>query len=85
MQIKTFCKTVALASLAAVCLFGTARAAEDEDYARWYFSPGIGLLLTEGDQPLEDGMILNFRLGYDVNEWWSLEGGLVIAPSLDEQ
>ncbi|MDD5707278.1 MAG: OmpA family protein [Kiritimatiellae bacterium] len=59
-------------------------AAEDEDYARWYFSPGLGFMLTEDDQPLEDGMELNLRLGYDWNEWWSFEGGLLLAPKLDE-
>ena len=71
--------------LAGLGLGGHLRAAEAEDYARWYFSPGIGFYLTEGDEPVEDGLILNLRLGYDYNEWWSFEGGLLLAPSLDEQ
>ncbi len=58
--------------------------AEDEDYARWYFSPSIGALWFEGDQPLESGFVTDLRLGYDYSEWWSFEAGWLLAPSLDE-
>ncbi len=85
MSSKSLTKTLALSALAAVCVCSTLRAEEAEDYARWYFSPGIGFYVTEGDQPLKDGMEVDFRLGYDLNEWWSLEGGLLYAPKLDEQ
>lgn len=57
---------------------------EYPDYARWYFSPGIGVAMFEGDQPLEDGMMLNLRVGYDYSEWWTFEGGFMFAPRLDE-
>ncbi len=85
MSITSLTKTLALSALAAVCVCSSLRAEEAEDYARWYFSPGIGFYVTEGDQPLKDGLEVDFRLGYDLNEWWSLEGGLLYAPSLDEQ
>ena len=85
MSSKSFVKAFAFTALAAVCACSTLRAEEAEDYARWYFSPGIGFYVTEGDQPLKDGLEVDFRLGYDLNEWWSLEGGLLWAPSLDEQ
>ena len=85
MSSTTITKTLALSALAAVCACGSLRAEEAEDYARWYFSPGIGFYVTEGDQPLKDGLEVDFRLGYDLNEWWSLEGGLLWAPKLDEQ
>lgn len=85
MKSSSFVKTLALTALAAVCVSSSVRAEEEEDYARWYFSPGIGMYLTEGDQPLKDGFEVDFRLGYDLNEWWSLEGGLLWAPTLDEQ
>jgi outer membrane protein OmpA-like peptidoglycan-associated protein len=85
MKSSDYCThTIKVLLLAATCLTAQLHA-EDEDYARWYFSPGAGFYLTEGDEPVEDGFILNARLGYDYNEWWSLEGGLLLAPSLDEQ
>ncbi len=85
MKSSDYCtRTLKVLLLAATCLTAQLHA-EDEDYARWYFSPGLGFYLTEGDEPVKDGFILNARLGYDYNEWWSLEGGLLLAPSLDEQ
>ncbi len=57
---------------------------EPEDIGRWYFSPGIGWADFEGDQPLKDGFYLVLRLGYDINQWWSVELGGAYAPTLDE-
>ena len=57
---------------------------ERSDFGRWYISPGIGMANFEGDEPLEDGFYLTVRLGYDYDEWWTLEGSLVFAPKLDE-
>ena len=85
MSSTSLTKTLALSALAAVCACGSLRAEEAEDYARWYFSPGIGFYVTEGDQPLKDGLEADFRIGYDINEWWSLELGILWAPKLDEQ
>ena len=62
----------------------TATAEEEGLEALWYFSPGFGMLQFEGDEELEDGGLLSARLGYDYSEWWSFEGGLFIAPQLDE-
>ncbi len=85
MKSWNFCGRLALSLGIAAALAGGMLRAEDEDYARWYFSPGAGYYLTERDEPVEDGFILNLRLGYDCNEWWTFEGGLLIAPHLDEQ
>ena len=85
MSSTSIAKTLAFAALAAVCTCGTLRAEEAEDYARWYFSPGVGFYVTEGDQPLKDGLEADFRIGYDINEWWSFELGILWAPKLDEQ
>ncbi len=85
MSSTSIAKTLAFATLAAACACGTLRAEEAEDYARWYFSPGIGFYVTEGDQPLKDGLEADFRIGYDINEWWSFELGILWAPSLKEQ
>ena len=57
---------------------------EEGDIARWYFSPGIGFANFEGDQPLKDGFYFTLRLGYDINQHLSVEGGFALAPSLDE-
>ena len=76
-------RTLAVALAAATAMVCTARA-EDEDYARWYFSPSVGGVLFEGDQALKDGFEFDLRLGYDYSEWWSFELGWLFAPSLDE-
>lgn len=52
--------------------------------ARWYVSPGLGAMQYEGDEEVEDGILLTARIGYDYSEWWSFEGGLFLAPKLDE-
>lgn len=83
MSLTKSAKALAIAA-AAASVFSAAHAEEAEDFSRWYFAPAVGLLNFEGDQPLEDGFYLNVRLGYDINEWWSAEGGLMIAPKLDE-
>jgi outer membrane protein OmpA-like peptidoglycan-associated protein/opacity protein-like surface antigen len=57
---------------------------ENPDFGRWYVSPGIGWANFEGDEPLEDGMYLTIRVGYDHSEWWTFEGSFLIAPKLDE-
>ncbi len=80
---KTSFRTLAITAIAATALAFTARA-EDEDYARWYFSPSVSAILFEGDEPLESGFNFDLRLGYDYSEWWSFELGWMFAPSLDE-
>ncbi len=82
-------KHIAMAAICGMAL-GTLAAdervlkSEEGDFARWFFSPGIGFANFEGDEPLEDGFYVTLRLGYDINQWWSVEGGLLFAPTLDE-
>ncbi|MCL1909940.1 MAG: OmpA family protein [Kiritimatiellaeota bacterium] len=57
---------------------------EKSDFGRWYISPGIGVYKPEGDDPLKSGPILTIRLGYDYNEWWSVEGSFLYAWKLKE-
>ena len=78
-----------MAALLAITVVSGAFAQEQQleersDFGRWYISPGIGMANFEGDEPLEDGFYLTVRLGYDYDEWWTLEGSLVFAPKLDE-
>lgn len=62
----------------------TPQAVELAEAAKWYVSPSIGVIKFEGDEEVEDGFQVSFRLGYDYSERWSLEAGVLIAPKLDE-
>ncbi|MGI6495478.1 MAG: outer membrane beta-barrel protein [Kiritimatiellia bacterium] len=79
---KTLFRGLAVATM--VATMACAAHAENEDYARWYFSPRVGGIWYEGDEPLDNGFLLDLSLGYDFNEWWSAEAGWIFAPSLDE-
>jgi outer membrane protein OmpA-like peptidoglycan-associated protein len=59
-------------------------AAEEPDETKWYMSAGLGMMDFEGDEEVKDGAIGTVRVGFDRTEWWSLEGGLLIAPLLRE-
>ncbi len=73
-----------LAVFVASLCFAPVLQAEESDLASWYVSPGIGLILFEGDEEVEDGGLLSIRLGKDYSEFWSFEGGFYYAPKLDE-
>jgi len=57
---------------------------EPGNEAPWYVCGGLGVIQFEGDEEVEDGLMLTARVGYDWNEWWSLEGEFTLAPQLDE-
>jgi outer membrane protein OmpA-like peptidoglycan-associated protein len=67
-------------------LIGEVQAIQDEIpiEARWYFSPGLGILRFEGDEELKSGPQATFRIGYEHTQWWSYEAGLYLAPSLQQ-
>lgn len=46
---------------------------------------GVGYLDMVGNFPTKDGFMGSVKFGYDLNDWWSIEGGLFLAPVLDEQ
>jgi outer membrane protein OmpA-like peptidoglycan-associated protein len=75
--------TMAIAGVMSFAVVAAAQV-ESDNQPDWYVAPAIGLLLFEGDQEVENGMQLNVRVGRDVTEWWSLEGMILVAPSLDE-
>jgi outer membrane protein OmpA-like peptidoglycan-associated protein len=50
----------------------------------WYASFTAGAITYEGDEEVESGVVFSGRLGYDYNEWWSLEGILYLMPYLEE-
>lgn len=80
-------KAVLLGCFALIALVSVVRAqneAESSIESKWYVGTGLGYYNFEGDQVLEDSIYILGRLGYDLNEWWSIEGMLTLAPSMDE-
>ncbi len=50
----------------------------------WNVGVTVGSLGFEGDEEVQDGIIVQFHGGYDYTDWWTFEGTLLIAPQLDE-
>ena len=69
-----------------LCAVSGAQGMEDEVpiESRWYFSPGLGVIIFEGDEELKDGFQGTFRVGYEHTQWWSYEAGITLAPYLRE-
>jgi outer membrane protein OmpA-like peptidoglycan-associated protein len=61
------------------------RAEEVGDSHPLNMTVGAGFLDFEGDFATKDGFIGSVKVGYDLNHWWSFEGGLFVAPVLDAQ
>ena len=77
---KTVSAMVGLLSVfACVNAFG---ADELADSPRWYVSPGVGMMFFEGNQPVDEGLNMLLRLGYDISDHWSAEGGVSWAPNI---
>jgi len=62
-----------------------AQAEEKGDRHPLNMSVGAGYLDMEGDFPTKDAVIGSVKLGYDLNDWWTLEGGLFLAPVMRAQ
>ena len=78
------------AALSAVVLFASGPAFAQEESTRdlfaeapWYASAGIGTIHYEGDEPVNDGVVLSLRAGHDFNTWFSTEVGIIYSPQLD--
>lgn len=78
-------------ALAAVCLLttvftmsftGTASAEDPLDHP-WYLGVQVGVLKFEGDEEVEDGLVVGLGAGYDYSERWTFEGYFYLAPDLD--
>ncbi|MEI7901263.1 MAG: outer membrane beta-barrel protein [bacterium] len=52
------------------------------DAPRWYVSPGVGMMFFEGGQPTDEGLNMVLRLGYDISDHWTTEGGVSWAPNI---
>ena len=64
------------------CFAGGVYADELADSPRWYVSPGVGMMFFEGNQPVDEGLNMVLRLGYDISDHWSTEGGVSWAPNI---
>ncbi len=77
-------KRLLIAATLIVSFFG-ARAAwaeENADAPRWYVSPGVGMMFFEGNQPTDEGLNMVLRMGYDLSEHWTAEGGVSWGPNI---
>ena len=77
-------KSVVLAMMVCAGLAGSLRASAGEvaEQSSWYLSPGIGMMFFEGNQPTDEGLNMVLRLGYDISDHWSTEGGVSWAPNI---
>ena len=80
-------KTMKCLLAAALALsFGAAKgfAADDDLFKRapWFVTAGLNWYETEGDWEAEPGFGLMGKVGYSLNAWWDVEGGLNYMPSL---
>ncbi|HQA38121.1 MAG TPA: outer membrane beta-barrel protein [Kiritimatiellia bacterium] len=75
-------RVLGFAGVLALAAFAFVRADELGDAPRWYVSPGVGMMFFEGNQPVDEGLNLLLRLGYDISEHWSVEGGVSWAPNI---
>ncbi len=74
-----------LAVVAAAALAVPAFSAERDlfDDAPWYAGVGASYIHYEGDEPVNPGVGVGLKLGYDWNEFFGTEAGLNIFPRLD--
>ncbi|MDD3543764.1 MAG: outer membrane beta-barrel protein [Kiritimatiellae bacterium] len=78
-------KNVSKLFVGSLCAFAfgfSAVAEELTESPRWYVSPGVGMIFPEGNQPIDEGLNLSLRLGYDLTEHWSTEGEFSWAPNM---
>lgn len=81
---KTINYTLA-AMMALTFVTGTGQAANDDLFQRapWFASAGLNWLHLEGDVEAESGLGIQGKVGYSVNAWWDVEGGLYFMPMLN--
>ncbi len=87
MKYGRFLSYVVVAGLAIGLLAKASPVQAEEKGDRHPFSISVmpGFLDLEGDFATKDGFIGSVKLGYELNDWWSFEGGVFLAPTLDAQ
>ncbi|MCL2104471.1 MAG: OmpA family protein [Kiritimatiellaeota bacterium] len=59
-------------------------AAEGGGQARWYVSPGVGIMMLDGPTDNEP-VFFDLSVGYDLTDYVSLEAGMMYAPAHDAE
>jgi outer membrane protein OmpA-like peptidoglycan-associated protein len=57
---------------------------EKDDSRRLYIAPGVGMMIMDGSAANEP-VYFSARLGYDLTDRVSVEGGMLYSPSVSEQ
>jgi outer membrane protein OmpA-like peptidoglycan-associated protein len=57
---------------------------EGGSQARWYVSPGVGIMMLDGPTDNEP-VFFRFSVGYDLTDYLSLEAGMMYAPAHDAE
>ncbi len=73
-----------LASVAAVSISNVVLAQEKSDVGKWYVSPGVGVLIFEGNEPANPGAIGLLRVGYEATDHLTFEFGGLYGPRFSE-
>ncbi|MBM4163556.1 MAG: OmpA family protein [Lentisphaerae bacterium] len=71
---------ILLATVASVVASAPVSAQEKSDIGKWYVSPGIGVLIFEGNEPANAGSIGLLRLGYEATDHLTFEFGGLYGP-----
>lgn len=87
MKYGSFLRFMMVAGLFAGVVTKAVHAQAQEVGERHPFSISVmpGFIDMEGDFPTKDGFQGAVKLGYEMNDWWSFEGGLFVAPVLKAQ
>jgi len=87
MKYASFLRFVMVAGLTTGIMTKATFAQEQETGDRHPLNMSVegGYLDMVGNFPTKDGFMGTVKVGYDLNDWWSLEGGVFLAPVLKEQ
>lgn len=72
-------------ALAGCLVWAVAASAADESLfkrAPWFGTVGVNWFHLEGDTEAKPGPGIFLKLGYSLNSWWDIEGGINFMPSL---
>jgi outer membrane protein OmpA-like peptidoglycan-associated protein len=77
-------KWMLAAVLAVSCWAGSAIAADDDLFQRapWFSTLGLSYYHPEGDVEFNENFGFNGKVGYSLNSWWDIEGGVDYMPVL---
>lgn len=54
---------------------------QKNDVGRWYVSPGAGVIVMDNNLGNNAAPFVSLKLGYDLNDYFSLEAGMMYSPS----